>query len=193
MELSPRQIQILATAARLFRKKGYAATTVRLMAAELGIEAASLYNHFRSKQEILQFLLLNLAEKFTHGMAKAESADPHPVSKLESLINLHIHLTFENPDQMALISGEWVHLDEHAQKLFLSMRQDYEKRFKAILNAGMEDGSLKKVDLDLALFSLISTLNWLFSWVNRHPEVKEEFVTAEIKRYLIFGLANRNP
>lgn len=191
MQLSPRQIQILATSARLFRKKGYAATTVRHIASELGMEAASLYNHIRSKQEILQLLLLNLAEKFTLGMNQAEKAQA-TIDQLESLIRLHIRLTFENPDQMALISGEWVHLDEDAQKKFLNLRQDYEKRFKNILSRGMQEGILYNGDLDLALFTLISTLNWLCSWVNRHPGIEEDFVVAEIKRNLIFGLANRN-
>src|SRR5712671_3237089 len=45
--------KVLDAAAKLFRDKGFAATTVRDVAERCGIQAASLYYHFESKDEIL--------------------------------------------------------------------------------------------------------------------------------------------
>lgn len=47
-----RRDEILAAALRLFVRDGYAATGIRAIAAEVGIREASIYYHFRSKDEI---------------------------------------------------------------------------------------------------------------------------------------------
>lgn len=43
--ITNRKEQLLAAAAKLFKQKGYATTTMRDLAAEVGIEAASIYHH----------------------------------------------------------------------------------------------------------------------------------------------------
>ena len=49
-----RKEEIVKTAAKLFKEKGYSAVTMRDLATAMGIKAASLYNHINSKQEILK-------------------------------------------------------------------------------------------------------------------------------------------
>lgn len=52
-----RREEILAVALRLFVRDGYAATGIRAIAAEVGIREASIYYHFRSKDEIFGALI----------------------------------------------------------------------------------------------------------------------------------------
>ena len=59
-----RKDQIIEAAALLFKKKGYAGTTMRDLAAELGIEAASIYHHIKSKEELLEVICFEMANKF---------------------------------------------------------------------------------------------------------------------------------
>ncbi|MFT4973632.1 MAG: AcrR family transcriptional regulator, partial [Saprospiraceae bacterium] len=65
--MKSRKEEIKSAAARLFRKKGYSATSMRDIATAVGIKAASIYNHFKGKQELLQMLLMNIAYLFEKG------------------------------------------------------------------------------------------------------------------------------
>lgn len=187
-----RRRQILECAARFFRKKGYNATTVRMIAAELHIEAASLYNHIASKQELLQEILLPIARLFARGMDKIEQSGENAFEKLEALVALHIHLTQKHPDAISLITGEWIHLEEPALSQYAQLRSDYEKRFKTLILSGMEDGLLENQNVDVALFSILSSLHWLYSWMGRHKEIAPEKLESELKNCLLRGLQKRN-
>lgn len=183
-----RREQILKTAARLFRKMGYNATTMRLIAADAGMEASSLYNHISSKQEILDELLFSIADLFMAGMKEAQKLEENPFRKLEHLVDLHVKITLMWPDRIALITGDWMHLEEPRLKEYISLRSDYESRFRQIISEGMEAGILENIDIDIALFSILSSLHWLYSWSGKHQVRDEESLRKEMKQCLLNGL-----
>lgn len=176
-----RKEEISLCAARLFRKKGYKATSMRSIADEVGIKAASIYNHVNSKQEILQDLLLAMAVRFSNEMQAVQDSSLSVEGKLERLIALHIRLTADHTDAIALIAGEWVHLEGEAKTQYIALRDTYEKDFKAILAAGIEEGVLKKIDIDIMLFSTLSTLRWLYSWYRKN----KSYNLIELERAMI--------
>lgn len=186
-----RKDQILISAARLFRKRGYNATTVRMIASDLGIEAASLYNHISSKQEILQSLLLPMAKHFAKGMEKIEADETDAFNKLEKLVSLHVQLSLNYPDAISLITGEWIHLEEPALTQYSQMRRHYESRFKGIIEDGMAQNLLEERNLEVALFSILSSLHWLYSWIGRHKELKPSEIEFEMKNCLLLGLKKK--
>jgi len=91
-------------AARLFRLKGYKATSMRDIAQEVGMEAASLYNHIANKQELLSETMMYIAEKFTAGMEDILQSSLSPREKMERLIGLHIRQTVSDPDAVSIIT-----------------------------------------------------------------------------------------
>ncbi|MEL6943454.1 MAG: TetR/AcrR family transcriptional regulator, partial [Bacteroidota bacterium] len=159
--------KIQTAAARLFRKQGYNGTSMNNIAEEVGIKAASIYNHFKSKQLILKNLLLNVAALFTKGMNEIAMANLSVEEKLQHLIALHVRLTVDHTDAVALIVGEWVHLEEPIKTTYLESRNQYEKQFKNIIEQGKREGKIKSIDIEIILFSTLSTLHWLYSWYNK--------------------------
>lgn len=86
--------RILDVAARLFMERGYAGTSVRDIAAELGIANPSLYHHFRSKEAILDELLSEPLERVEAAIDEAErlSGDDRLRRILEGLLEaLEVH------------------------------------------------------------------------------------------------------
>ena len=183
-----RKEEIKNCAARLFRKRGFTATSVRDIARAMNMEAPSLYNHISSKVEILEELLVELGEAFVGGMKQIKSAPITNIEKLERLVSLHVDLTIEKTDAISLIANEWVHLQGQAAKDYLTLRDKYEKDFRSILKACIKDGDIKEVNVDLALFSMLSTLRWLYSWYNKNNGINPIALEQEMIKNLIDGI-----
>ena len=73
---------IVSKAATLFREKGYKAASMRDLAEAVGVEAASLYNHIKSKSELLHELVFSVANKF---VIKVDEIESEPISSLQKM------------------------------------------------------------------------------------------------------------
>ena len=96
MKPETRKQEIIQTAAKLFKEKGYSAVTMRDLASEMGIKASSLYNHISSKQDILKDIIISIAEEFTKGMKIIMSSNHDTIEKLKQIITLHVNITSNN-------------------------------------------------------------------------------------------------
>lgn len=189
-----RQKEILAKSARLFRKKGYAATSIRNIADEVGMQSASLYNHIKSKQEILQSLLLPIAKIYVTSIDQIMDSNISAIEKLEQIIRDQITITIENPDAVSLVPDQWVFLENDEEEKnygydeYIQLRNHYEKSFIAIFQAAIEEGSLKSVHIEIACFSILSTLRRLYSWYARHRTIDKVILEKELIMNLLGGL-----
>jgi AcrR family transcriptional regulator len=187
--MKSRKEHILDEAARLFRQKGYAATSVQDVAEAVGIKAASLYNHISSKQEILKDICLPISEVFNTGMEGIQNSSLSSIEKLEALVNLHVNTTQQYKDKMALITGDWIHLDGQALQTYKRSRKKYEKDFISILDDCKKDGFLDaKLNTEISLFSILSSLHWLYSWRERHQEISVIELEKQLRQILLNGI-----
>jgi len=148
MKITDRKTEIINVAAKLFKEKGYSAVTVRDIAHAMDIKAASLYNHIKSKQEILVLIVIEIAEEFTNIMDEVLNSDAPTIDKLERIIQLHIDITLRNPDALACLNNDWMHLTDTKLDHFIKMRKDYENNFKIIVKTGIENGEIKNYNID---------------------------------------------
>ena len=198
--MKSRKEQIKDASARLFRKKGYRGTSMQDIADAMNIKAASLYNHIKSKQEILCELSLNMAYLFTDGMNDINQSSLSSIDKIKKIIGLHVKLTAEHTDAIALITSEWVHLEKEFVKeldvkpyfAYLELREKYEADFKSILKNCIEDEYFEDVNVEIAMFSILSSLHWLYSWYSKNAN-KISIVELENQmiKCLVEGLLKR--
>lgn len=189
--LSPVRIKkqaIYREAARLFREKGYPATSMRELASALGLEASSLYSHIRSKEELLDHICFITAEAFMVGMAQIESGTGSPLEQVKALIHLHIHIALGDPTSQTVFTEEWKHLSTKRLTRFLEMRRDYQRRFTCIIEAGQASGEIKKIHSDTILQTLISALRWLNSDKLKRNKEQLSLLENDIACILISGI-----
>jgi AcrR family transcriptional regulator len=189
MKITDRKTEIINVAAKLFKEKGYSAVTMRDIAQAMDIKAASLYNHIKSKQEILVLIVIEIAEEFTNIMDEVLNSDASTIAKLERIIQLHIDITIRNPDALACLNNDWMHLTDYKLSHFIKMRKDYENNFKTIVKHGIANGELINYNIDVIIFSILSTLRTLYIWYNKTNKLSSKALTDNMIKVLLNGIA----
>ena len=173
VKISDAKASIYQAGAELFKEKGYVATSVRELASRVGLEASSLYNHIKSKEEILIHICMGNAQKFTDGIKEIESIHPKAIHRLEGIIQLHVDIAAGSVSSVSVFNDEWKHLSEPYQSEFLKMRKQYEQKVLQFVKQGIEEGSLKEVDPKIALYSFLTSLRWIHYWFKPGRIAKE--------------------
>jgi TetR/AcrR family transcriptional regulator, cholesterol catabolism regulator len=183
-----RREEIIQAATQLFREKGYGAATMRDLAEMVGIEAASLYNHIKSKEEILKLICFETAKKYVVQLDFIEKKETNSVEKLRALLKLHILMVTDAKDAVFVCNNEYKHLTEPYLSDFQKIRRGYEKRFLAIIETGIENGELKKVDSAIALYTFLSAVRWLEIWYRPERKIGAEQLQNDVCEVLLSGL-----
>lgn len=188
MKTNNRKEEIITTAAKLFKEKGYRAVSMRDLAEELGIKAASLYNHIHSKQEILSLIVISVAESFTKHINAVFPKTNSSVEKLEEIIHMHIDITVKETNFLACTNNDWMHLEKKQLVRFLYMRNDYEGKFRQIILKGMKNGELQNRNPEIVLFSILSTLRTFYLWYSKKNSLSPEELKQEMTNTLLSGV-----
>jgi AcrR family transcriptional regulator len=184
-----RKEQVIRSAAALFREKGYAASSMRDLAQKLGIEAASLYSHIKSKEEILQSLCFDMAAEFRKSLAEVESKNVTSTEKLRLGIIGHIQVMAKDLTASAVFMNEHRHLSQPYLRDFLLLRINYINRFKAIIEEGARTGEFKDgIDKKLAVMTLFSSLNWMPMWYDPSSKIDPTDLGQQLADMLVNGL-----
>src|SRR5206468_7778402 len=168
-DLEPEMRQkVLDAAARLFREKGYAGTTMREVADHCGIRAASLYYHFPAKDEIL-------AEVFDYGVRHVADAvraavDHLPASassyeKVRAAVRAHLESFFVYGDYTASNIRVFRQAPRAVQRRNRSLRDRYESYWQTLLEEAKRRGEIRRgVDLAIARLFLFGGMNHTLEW-----------------------------
>jgi TetR/AcrR family transcriptional regulator, cholesterol catabolism regulator len=183
-----RKTEIITIAAKLFKEKGYSAVTMRDIAHAMDIKAASLYNHIKSKQEILVLIIIEIAEEFTTIMNEIVASEISSVKKIEKVIDLHINITLRNPEALACLNNDWMHLENSDLNYFIKMRSDYEENFRNILKKGILDKEILNLNIEVIIFSTLSTLRTLYLWYDRTKSLNEKTLKKDLSTILLKGI-----
>lgn len=186
-EKTKRQI-IFEAAAKLFRDKGYSATSMRDLAETVHLKASSLYNHIGSKEEILRDICFENARRFHAEMQKVEQLSVSAAEKVQILLRVHIEIATEDVTSVTAFNDEWRHLSEPYLSEFKAMRRDYEARFQAIIEEGIQKGEFKNLDAFTTLYTIFSSVRWLYDWYKPERNVTPDELYERMAALLMRGL-----
>lgn len=185
---SSRKDIIVKAAASLFREKGFKASSMRDLAEKVGVEAASLYNHIRSKTEILHEICFDVANRFFEHMNEVESSGKSAIEKIDTLLRFHIREMIANYEEVYVSDREWKYLSEPYLANFHNQRRQYRKRFAAIIEEGIRNKEIKKIDAATVVLIMLHAITGIDSWHRSRQKISAEELEDNMVTIMIEGL-----
>ena len=180
---------IIAKAAKLFREKGFSATSMRDLAEHVGVEAASLYNHIASKAEILQEICFKTANNFTQHIEEVDAAPgKNAIDKLQAILRFHIRQMVDNYEEVYVTDREWKHLTDPYLSNIQNQRRAYRQRIASIIEDGIRNGEIKEIDAPTAVLIMLHAVSGIESWHRSKKKIDAEVLEDNMVVILVDGL-----
>lgn len=179
---------IIDKAAALIREKGFKAASMRDLAEIVGVEAASLYNHIKNKNELLYEICLNVADLYNQQIALIETEEVSNLEKIEKLLRFHIQCMVINFEKVFVSDREWKHLSEPYLSNFQMQRRNYRKRFAALINDGIYKNEIKKIDATTAVLIMLYAVSGIESWHRSKQKISGIELEENMIAILVAGL-----
>lgn len=132
---------ILAAAVTLFERVGFHGASVRDIAAEADVTPASIYYHFRSKQEILQVIMVTiLGQVIDETQQAVMSAGASPREQLGALVRTWVGFHIDRRAEAFIGNSEIRSLDVEGRARIVALRDEQERLFRSVVETGVADG-----------------------------------------------------
>ena len=181
---------IIIHAAKLFKEKGYKAASMRELAASVGVEAASLYNHIESKEDLLNAICMNVANRYTSRIGELENQEIPVIEKIEKLIRFHVKEMMNNYEEVYVTDHDWRNMSEPHLSEYREMRRNYRKRFAAIVQQAIDQNEIKSVDANSAVMIFINAIAAVDQWHRIVHKVNSKDLEDNIITILVNGIRN---
>lgn len=169
---------IIDVTARLFEEKGYAGTSLDLVAKEAETSKSSIFWHFQNKEDLLFTVVDRALSDWEARAGEAILAQPTPPTRLARLLDLHRELAAECPSTLRLLIGLALETADGAEELrvrFQRIYEGYRQSAAQIIEAGKRSGDFRpEVDAGPLSALILATFDGLFvqRWVD--PEANGE-------------------
>jgi AcrR family transcriptional regulator len=174
---------------RLIFEHGYEAMSLRQLAAEVGIQAGSLYNHISTKQELLFDLIQDHINELLRQLDRAMADKQEPEEKLRAFVAFHVTYHMTRKREVFIANSELRSLEPKNYETIVALRGAYEQRLAAILAEGAEQGAFEVGDVQVATFAIIALLTGLCTWYRPGGRLTKEAIIAAHEKLVLSGVS----
>lgn len=163
-----RRQEVVDTAAHLFAKRGYHATTIADLVDATGLQRGGLYHYISSKSE----LLIRIHERFINPLLEDArrilAAGDAPDVALRDLAHALMHDIVDYQDQVTVFLHEWQIIENDPEwKGIRAARKEFEGVVEQVLRAGAQQGMFQVNDVRLTVLAFLGIMNYTTQWYRR--------------------------
>jgi AcrR family transcriptional regulator len=174
---------------RLIFEHGYAAMSLRQLAAEVGVQSGSLYNHISTKQELLFDLVRDHINELLRQLDRALLGKQTPTDKLRAFVAFHVTYHMTKKREVFIANSELRSLEPKNYEAIVALRGAYEQRLAAILAEGVAEGEFEVVDIQVATFAILALLTGICTWYRPGGRLTKQAIVAAHEKLVLSSVA----
>jgi TetR/AcrR family transcriptional regulator, cholesterol catabolism regulator len=184
----PGEDQISRVACRIFRERGYHATSMRVIASALGWQPAALYYYYPGKEDLLFSIMETAVDTLTRYVREHVDLNAPPADRLRQAIAAHTTLIADHLDELSVFLHEMKALSPKKREIIQAKTARYEHIFRDILNDGITSGEFADVDPRLARYLVLSACNWIYNWYRPEGSYRPDVIASAFSDMIINGI-----
>ena len=182
-----KRVEILRSAAAAFRDRGFAATSMRAVALQVGLTPGALYHYFDSKSDLLYFCQEYSADRMIERARKVLRLGVSWQMKLRAIITEQMLCMLDE------LNGSAAHLEYHAlsraqRERIVRKRDAYEAIVRGVLEKGIRAREFAPCDVKMVAFAMLGAINWTARWYRPGGEQNASDIATTFSNYLVRGL-----
>ncbi len=157
-EQAKRRREIFHAAVKVFLKKGFQETSMREIAEAAGIGKSTLYDYFKTKDEILVFVFEEELNDLTSHAQRIALQNISADERIKQVMEMHLEFLVENKNLFMRLTFEAQRLKLESQKRIQNGRYAYQDLLRGLIEEGIRESTFRKVDPLLVARLLVHTM-----------------------------------
>ncbi len=157
-EQEKRRHEIFHQVVNVFLKKGFQETSMREIAEAAGLGKSTLYDYFKTKDEILLYYFQDQLNDLTEAAQQIAMQNEAADERLRQITQMHMDFLQANKNLFMKLSMEAQRLKTESQKELQTKRHAYQDLLRALIDEGIQEGTFRKIDSLLAARILITSM-----------------------------------
>jgi AcrR family transcriptional regulator len=183
--------RIFAEAVRIFRKKGYHATSMRNIADAVGLQKGSLYHYIPSKEALLFRIFERSSGALTRQLEAIIASLDSPPKKLSRAIESHLVALCDQLDIYTVYLSERRALTSRYHGQVRAEGEKHALLIERILEEGIAHKDFGAMDAKMVALAVLGMCNWLYQWYSPSGRLAPNEIAAIFSDMVIDGLTRR--
>ena len=180
--------KIKAVSTELFFKKGYFATSMRDIARGSGIQKASIYYHYSSKEELLFSILNSTMDDLMAGLQNSLSGVADVASRMRTAVRSHVCFHLERQWENFIANSELRGLTQPYYRSIVEKRDAYERIFQDLIQEGISLGVFARGDVKILSYAILTLCTAGASWYKPTGRLTVAEISRIYENFIINGL-----
>lgn len=173
-----KRTRIVEEASKLFYERGYDATSVDVLAGELGVTKPFIYSYFENKRAILEAVHEDAAHRVLGHIEAAIKSPGTPDRKLRRFIELYVDENIKHQIASGIYLQEEKNLSPEIANTVRKIERKFNRLLADLIQEGVDAGIYAVDDAKLASLCISGMVRWVHRWYKPSGRLREEEIAS---------------